>query len=126
MGGGDSYEAVFVAQSTYFHTFLLISGLIFFEGSFLKDILFGDLKTELSPLEPTRGLLGTSELIQLKMWDNNHKMIHFSRNSLHLPLPALFSVAHRRFGSTLAGPRFYSLKSLLSPAKVPLLPVICG
>lgn len=46
------YEAVFVAQSTYFHAFLLILGLIFFEGSFLKDTLFGDLKTELCLWSP--------------------------------------------------------------------------
>lgn len=46
------YEAVFVAQWTYFHAFLLILGLIFFEGSFLKDTLFGDLKTELSLWSP--------------------------------------------------------------------------
>lgn len=72
------YEAVFIARSTYFHEYLLILGLIFFEGSFLKDTLFGDLKTELPLWSPTSCLLGTSELIQLKMWDNNHKMIHFS------------------------------------------------
>lgn len=46
------HEAVFAARFTYFHEYLLILGLIFFDGSFLKETLFGDLKTELCLWSP--------------------------------------------------------------------------